>query len=459
MKQLIVAWVLCVTVFNTLAQQPKADTLAITISQAKRLLVNQNLDLKESRYLVDVTSSSISQAADTIISFQEAKARLMKANLSLLASYYDINIAKAIVIQAKLWNNPYFVFNGDLYSIETNEYFHFRNQHLLQVEQTFSYAGKHTNTVKLARVGVEMAEKQMEDVLRSLLFEMGNTYCDLAALQSKQILYQQVISNYDRLMAATRKQLEVGAISLTEALRLESEYVTVKTDAIENYNEKEKVIANLRILLRLPQDTTFYVEQKVPIVSQEFDVKLLAEQAVTLRPDLQVKKFDKKYQERNLKIQKSTGVPDLKLAYQPRDRGSNYVRPYQGFNVEFSIPLFDRNQGNIKAAEFNVKKSSLEFEQIENQVRNEVVASYNRYRSSNSGLANYKPEFLDRLGQLNKSNNENFQKRNIGLLQFIDQQRIFILTNIQMIELKKQYLNNVNELNFTVGTTLIDSDN
>ncbi len=380
----------------------------------------------------------------------------MRVNLGLLAAYYEIDIAKAAVIQARVWNNPYFIFNGDLYSMEANEYFHFRNQHLLQIEQTFSYAGKHTNTVKLARVGVEMAEKQMEDVLRSLLYEMGNTYSDLAALQEKQILYQQVILSYDRLMEATRKQLEVGAISLTEALRLESEYLAVKTDAVENYNEKEKVIADLRVLLRFPQDTTLFVEQKLPIIALDFDPRSLAEQAVTIRPDLQVKKFDKKYQERNLKLQKSTSVPDIKFAYQPRDRGSNYVRPYQGFNVEFNIPLFDRNQGGIKAAEFNVKKSSLEFEQIENQVRNEVVAAYNRYKSSNSGLLNYKPEFLEQLKDLNQRTNENFQKRNISLLQFIDQQRIFILTNIQLIELKQQYLNNVNELNFSVGQTLID---
>lgn len=415
--------------------------------------------MKKLVYFLSFTVLSISasgQPADTVLTFTQAKARLMKANLGLLASYYDIDIAKAGVIQARVWNNPYFVFNGDLYSMEANEYFHFRNQHLLQIEQTFSYAGKHTNTVKLARVGVEMAEKQMEDVLRSLLFEMGNTYCDLAALQSKQFLYQQVILSYDKLMEATRKQLEVGAISLTEALRLESEYLTVKTDAVANYNEREKVLSDLRVLLRYPQDTTFYVEQKVPLVTQEFDPLSLAEQAVTLRPDVQAKKMDKKYQERNLKLQRSTSVPDIKFAYQPRDRGSNYVRPYQGFNVEFNIPLFDRNQGGIKAAEFNVKKSILEFEQIENQVRNEVLAAYNRYRSSNSGLANYKPEFLEQLNQLIKSTNENFQKRNISLLQFIDQQRIFILTNIQLIELKQQYLNNVNELNFSVGQTLID---
>jgi cobalt-zinc-cadmium efflux system outer membrane protein len=302
-----------------------------------------------------------------------------------------------------------------------------------------------------------MAEKQLEDVLRSLLFEVSNTYSDLAALQEKQTLYQQVIQSYERLMTATRKQLEVGAISVAEALRLESEYVTVKTDAIRNYNEKESVVSNLRVLLRMPEDTIFYVEQSIPLVAQEFDPGTLAEQAVTLRPDVQVKKIYMRYQERNLKLQRSTGVPDLKLAYQPRDRGSNYVRPYQGFNVEFNIPLFDRNQGQIKAAEFGVRQSNLEFAQIENQVRNEVVAAYNRYQSSNTGLANYKTEFLDQLRELNKSTNENFQKRNISLLQFIDLQRIFILTNIQLIELKQQYLNNVNELNFTVGSTIINN--
>lgn len=399
---------------------------------------------------------AIAQQQDTVITFQEAKARLVKSNLGLLASYYDINIAKAAVIQARLWNNPYFVFNGDLYSAETNEYFHFRNQHLLQVEQTFSYAGKHTNTVKLARIGAEMAEKQLEDVLRSLLFETGNLYSDLAALQEKAHLYQQVMRNYDKLMEATRKQLEVGAISVTEAIRLESEYLAVKTESIANRNEQEKVMADLRVLLRMPEDTTFYVEQKIPIIAQQFELRTLTEQAATIRPDLQVKKFDIKYQERNLKLQKSTGVPDLKLAYQPRDRGSNYVRPYQGFNVEFSIPLFNRNQGEIKAAEYSVAKSNLQFDQIENQVRNEVVAAYKRYQNSQAGLANYSPELLTRLQDLNKSTNENFQKRNISLLQFIDYQRIYILTNTQLIELRQQYINNANELNFAVGTNIIE---
>ncbi len=394
--------------------------------------------------------------SDTVLTFQEAKARMMRYNMGLLASYYDINIARAKVITARAWSNPNFIINGDMWNSETNEYLSTRSQHLFQLEQTFSIAGKHINSVKLARVGVEMAEKQMQDVLRGLLFELGKSYSDLAALQAKEILYRQVISNYDKLMAATRKQLEVGAISTVEGVRLEAEYLDVKAEALRNFNDRELALSNLRMLLQLPEDTVFYVEQKLPVIGSEFDVKQLSEQAITARPDLEASKINIRYQKQNLKLQNSSSVPDIKVGYQPQDRGSNYIRPYHGYTTELFLPLYNRNQGNIKQAQYSVKQSELQFLQMENRVRNEVVAAYNRYTNANNGLANYSTEFVDRLTQLNQSTNENFQKRNISLLQFIDQQRIFIQTNIELIELKQLYLTNVNELNFYVGTNIIE---
>lgn len=393
---------------------------------------------------------------DTVLTFQEAKVRMLRYNMSLLASYYDINIAKAKVITAKAWNNPNMIFNGDMWNSETNEYLRTRNQHLFQFEQIFGIAGKHINSVKLSRIGVEMAEKQMQDVLRALLFELGNTYSDVAALQAKWKLYQQVLTNYDKLMDFTRRQLQVGAISQIEGVRLEAEYLDVKAEALRNYNDLENALANLRTLLVYPHDTTFYVEQKPPIIGEEFAVETLSEQAISIRPDLEASKINIRYQKQNKKLQVSSGVPDIKVGYQPQDRGSNYMRPYHGYTTELFLPLYNRNQGNIKMAEHQVKQSELQFLQLENQVRNEVQAAYNRYRSSNAGLANYNAEFLDRLNQLNQSTNENFQKRNISLLQFIDQQRIYIQTNIELIELKQLYLNNVNELNFYVGTNIIE---
>jgi cobalt-zinc-cadmium efflux system outer membrane protein len=132
------------------------------------------------------------------------------------------------------------------------------------------------------------------------------------------------------------------------------------------------------------------------------------------------------------------------------------VRPYQGFNVEFSVPLFDRNQGEIKAARFEIKKSNLELMQVENRVENEIYSVYARYKKVYEGLKNYSDGFISNIKQLNVNTNNAFQKRNISLLEFIDQQRIYVQTNIQLIDLKKQFLNNVSELNFVAGTNLID---
>lgn len=401
-------------------------------------------------------AQSSNPAVDTILSFQEAKLRMLRYNMSILASYYDINIAKAKVITARQWNNPNLIFNGDMWNSETNEYLRTRNQHLFQFEQIFGIAGKHINSVKLARIGVEMSEKQMEDLVRGMMFELGNSYTEAAALQSKFILYKQVLSNYDKLMEFTRMQLKVGAISQVEGVRLEAEYLDVKAEALRNYNDLEESMADLRILLQYPEDTTFYVEQRPPVIAEEFQIEQLTETALTIRPDLEASKINIRYQQRNRKLQVSTGIPDIKVGYQPQDRGSNYIRPYHGYTTEIFVPLYNRNQGNIKMAEHQVKQSQLQFLQLDNQVRNEVRAAYNRYKSSNTGLANYNNEFLDRLDQLNQGTNENFQKRNISLLQFIDQQRIFIQTNIELIELKALYLKNVNELNFYVGTNIIE---
>jgi cobalt-zinc-cadmium efflux system outer membrane protein len=393
---------------------------------------------------------------DTVISLQDAKARMVRSNLALLAAHYAVDISRAAIIQARLWSNPYFIFNGELYSAEKNEYFHFRNQHLLQLEQTFSIAGKHTNSVKLATLGAEMAERQLEDVLRSLIFETGNLYNDLAALQEKIGLYGQVLISYESLLESSKRQLAMGSISSTEAIRLQSEYLAIQTDALAIRNEKEQVMADLRTLLQMPEDTVFLVEQRLPVVVERLSLIDLVERATTQRPDLLLRKQDIKFQERNLKLQRSIAVPDLKMAYQPRDRGSNYVRPYQGFNVEFSLPLFNRNQGEIKSAQYQIAQSEILYDQSEIKVRNEVAAAFNRYVNSQKGLKNYDPDLLTRLKELNEGARLNFQNRNISLLQFIDYQRIFIQTNTQLTELKQEFLKNVNELNFVVGTGIIE---
>jgi len=86
------------------------------------------------------------------------------------------------------------------------------------------------------------------------------------------------------------------------------------------------------------------------------DLQSLVQIAKENRADYRLKKAAIAYEDQNLKLQRSYAIPDINFGYQPHDKGSNYVRPYSGIVVEFSVPLFDRNQGGIQEAKINIKK-------------------------------------------------------------------------------------------------------
>lgn len=394
-------------------------------------------------------------AQDSLLTLSQAKDRLFKKNFYLLAAYYEVGQAEAQVVQARLWYNPSITWNQEAYNVEQNKYMSARNQYEAQINQTISIAGKHTNTVKLARINLELNKVQFEDVIRSLVYDLGSTYHNLAALQAKEQLYNEVLASYQRLIAASRKQLEVGAISVTEDLRIQSEYIAVRAQALDNVNQKEQYLSQLRTLLQYPKDSLLNVEQKIPLFDPNIEMDSLVARSLRVRPDLRASHLYEKYQEQNLKLQRSMAVPDVTIGYD-YDKGGNYIRNYSGLVVQMPLPVFNRNQGSIKEAQFNIRQSQLRRDYLKINIANQVVAAYNQYKKNYEGLTGYTDEYLAKLTQLNHNTNTYFQKRDISLLEFIDYQRIYITTKIQLIELRQQYLNSVNNLNFSVGETVID---
>jgi outer membrane protein, heavy metal efflux system len=388
------------------------------------------------------------------INFEEAKARMFKENLALLASYYEVSASEAQLAQAKLWNNPNFIWNQDLYSVEQNRYFNVKNQRLVQVEQTFSMAGKHTNSVRLSRLGVELSKYQLEDVLRSLLFELGNVYFSLNAAQQLQQLYLQTLGRYDQLIKSADEKFKVGAMASNEVLRLRSEQIAIRAQSTENNNEVLDLMSQLKILLNLESHVTINTFDEVPSNGVVKPLYILIDSALSSRPDYKLQQVQIRYEEQNLRLQKSLSVPDATFGYQPHDKGSNYVRPYEGLTFEFNLPLFNRNQGNIKLAKTRIIQSEIRSQLAENTLRNEVQKSYEQLINTRRGFEDFSEEFIRQTEELNTNANLNYGKKNINLLEFIDLQRIYIQNKTQYIELKNAYLKSINQMNFAVGQSI-----
>lgn len=408
-----------------------------------------------------ISISSIAQTISTDssvqVSFglQQVKMMLFKANITLLSSYFDVQAADAELMQAKLWNNPNFVWNQDLYSVEQNRYLNLQNQKLLQVEYTFKIAGKYTNTVKLAKLGVELSKLQMQDVLRSLLFEAGEHFFALQAAQQKQALYESTLQRFEQLIQSAEERLRVGAMASNEVLRLKSEQIAVKTEYTQNKNEVLEEMSQLRMMLNLRENVIITAMDEALPASQSEALYLLIDEALKTRPDYLLSIKQVAYQSRNLKLERSNAYPDIDFGYQPHDRGSNWVRPYQGFEVAFNVPLFNRNQGNIQLAKTRISQAELQTAMSENKVRNEVSKSFEQFVNTQQGYRDYSADFIRQTEELNTHAIQNYSKKNINLLEFIDLQRIYIINKTQFIDLKNAYQNSINQLNFTIGKEII----
>jgi len=116
------------------------------------------------------------------------------------------------------------------------------------------------------------------------------------------------------------------------------------------------------------------------------------------------------------------------------------------------LPVFNRNQGNIKAATFGLEQSGYYEQQIQNEVFNEIIEAYGNYEQS---LKFYHKiadnELLSELDQMLDVYTKNLLNRNISMLEFIDFMDSYQKSKQIFLEAQKSVDNNFEELQYTVG--------
>ena len=146
---------------------------------------------------------------------------------------------------------------------------------------------------------------------------------------------------------------------------------------------------------------------------------------LALRPDLKMARANVNAAKANLKLQRSLAAPEfsVKGIY---DRAGNFIN-------------------NYKEEEYAIEKAHKELYSAYSQLQKAVELC----RSSND-------ELEQNFGHLIEGVNENFQKRNISMLEFIDYYQSYKETCLQLYELKKNILLAMENLNTIVGQTVFN---
>jgi cobalt-zinc-cadmium efflux system outer membrane protein len=126
---------------------------------------------------------------------------------------------------------------------------------------------------------------------------------------------------------------------------LQSEYQSL----IDNINDLQ---SQLRLLLQTSSHTYLNPVVDTDVVRADplsFSLSSLLDSAYVNRTDLMIARDDLLLSRQNYELQKANAIPDL--TFGPGFvKQSNFIPNDFVYVIGFSLPLFDRNQGNIKNA-------------------------------------------------------------------------------------------------------------
>lgn len=385
------------------------------------------------------------------VTLQEAEQCFMTNNLQLLAAHYEISKADAAIIQARLFENPVISFEQNVYNRLNGRYFDFGKdgQTAVELEQLINIAGQYNNRIKLEKANKEIAQYQFEEVVRTLRSELKKDFIRLFyAIQSQQI-YETEISSLAKVIETVGQQQEQGNISLLERTRLEALLLSLQKDKNELSSQIIDLQAAVKLLMGMPAD-----QPLVPFLNESFlpsvDLKHIPFsdllEFMQVRPDVKLAEAQIQTSVANQKLQKSLAFPEVSIKG-TYDKAGNFINNYWAIGVNVSIPIFNRNQGNIKAARFAVEQSHKQEEQARREAENELFSTYSRL---DKALELYKKtnwELTDRLSEIIRGVNQNFLKRNISLLEFIDYYNSYKEIYLQMNQIKQDLFLAVEDIN------------
>ncbi len=394
-------------------------------------------------------------ASDTLsLNLAQTEARFLQKNFILLAGKYDIDIAKALTKQAGLWANPTVYLEQNIYNQYTDKPFDISNtgQSAFQVQQLIYLAGKRNKRIQAQKYQAQITEYQFYDLMRSLRYELANNFYGLYFTMQKRFALEKQISPLSTLSVAYEEQLRKGNVSLKEVARLKALLFELETERLSFVNQELDYRGSLNVLLAIPSDSILnplYTEGTSEWIEKK-RLQDLQSEALTNRYDLKAAQTDIKSQEAGYSLERSKRVPDVSVGYL-YDRAGSYIYNYNAVTLNFTLPAFDRNQHYIKIAKYKVDQSRLNYSLLNFTVENEVAQAYQKLLQVNNTFKTISGILIGDLEKLQSAIIENYQKKNITLIEFVDFYESYKNNIENFLEAKLARETTIEELNFAVG--------
>ena len=402
-------------------------------------------------------------AGDTVrLSLSDAEQRFVQNNLNLLAQRYNVSAAEAQILQARLWDNPTVSIEQNTYNPQTHRVLDVTKtgNSIVQVQQLFAIAGRRKAAASVAQQNALVEQFTFQDLLRTLRYQLRSTFYDLYFKQQSVGVYDKEVASFQRTVSLYQGQYDKGNIALKEVIRLKAFLFQLRNERQALLNDIASQQADLRTLMR---DTTgaYYLPQadqnrlKALSLTNRTEAQLI-DSAQVNRADLKARQAAVQQQTQNLRLQRALATPDLAVGY-VYDRAGNYIQNYNALTLGVAVPLFNRNQGNIRTAQNQIEVSKAQLGQQQLQVQNDVQEAWRLARQNDQLYQGTDRETSD-FDRLMKGIDESYAKRNLTIVEFLDFYESYKNNLVQLYSLRASRVRAFEQLNYAVGRPVFTAE-
>jgi cobalt-zinc-cadmium efflux system outer membrane protein len=394
--------------------------------------------------------------AQNALNWQQVKDRFEATNPTMLAARIGIDESKAQETTAYLRPNPDMTTTLDQFAPFSGNPYRPLGSLLPLVSASYLHerGGKRELRLESAQKGTALAQSQLADQERTLLFTLRNAFVQTLQQKSVVALATENLAYYDHLLGVSSERFKAGDIAQVDLDRLELQRVQFETDL-------QSALVNLRTakiqLLTLLNDRTpieqFDVTGPFEFTEQILTLDELHQTALANRPDLKaaMQSVDKAKTDYHLAVANGSTDPTFGV-----DLGRNPPIPvYIGFSVTVPLRIFDRNQGEKARTQLDIRRNERLHDATEAQVFSDADSAFATLNSSRVLLRAYKNKYLEQATRVRDTVSFSYQHGGASLLDFLNAQNDYRSVQLNYLNLVGSHMTAASQLNMAVGTEVI----
>lgn len=368
------------------------------------------------------------------LTLDEAMQRALKHSHSLKIASKEIGEKRGQRLQSSLYPNP--VFGYEVENILGNHNWEGWGsaESAYVLEQEILLGGKREHGMKAAsfQVSASIAAYEVERV--ALINQLIKQFVLVASLQEQESLTKDLLELEQENLKATEEELEAGKITTLEKNTAEISRGNAALNLIRIKSELKKAKGELALLWGAesfcPEEIEFPLFELVEPKSL-YDYQCALERHPHLRQDY----FNYKAARQELALEKAEAIPNLSVLVGIK---TNREEQNKGMilGAAIPIPLFDRNQGNIRSARSEAAIALEHYQETQAALRNRLLILHHEAETSFEEVKLIQSSYLSPAENAFNLTKEGYDEGKFEFSDFLESKKVYY-------EAKKSYIESI----------------